>query len=123
MGSASNPNRRVPAKVVIPPINLWTYRGAMAAALWLALSELASGQERSAAARAEFQRLHPCPATGERRGPCPGYVVDHIRALACGGPDSADNMQWQTVPDGKLKDRVELYCRMPARGQAPPPVD
>lgn len=38
----------------------------------------------------------------------PGYVVDHIIPLACNGPDSVDNMQWQTIADAKAKDKVEL---------------
>ena len=37
----------------------------------------------------------------------PGYVVDHIRPLACGGADAPSNMQWQTVEAAKAKDRVE----------------
>jgi hypothetical protein len=59
---------------------------------------------RSAAARREFMREHACPATGKTTGACPGYVVDHVRALACGGADSPSNMQWQTVADAKEKD-------------------
>lgn len=65
---------------------------------------------RDRAARADFQRHNPCPANGQRRGPCPGYVVDHVIPLACGGPDRPDNMQWQTVEDGRAKDRLELNC-------------
>jgi hypothetical protein len=38
---------------------------------------------RSRAARADFQREHPCPATGRTSGACHGYVVDHIQPLAC----------------------------------------
>jgi hypothetical protein len=64
-------------------------------------------QPRNPAARAEFQRLNPCPANGQRRGPCPGYVVDHIVPLACGGADMPSNMQWQTEAAGKAKDRWE----------------
>ena len=37
----------------------------------------------------------------------PGYVVDHIRPLACGGADAPSNMQWQTIAEGKAKDRWE----------------
>lgn len=37
----------------------------------------------------------------------PGYVVDHIKPLACGGADAPSNMQWQTVAEAKAKDRVE----------------
>jgi hypothetical protein len=63
-------------------------------------------------ARAAFMRSHPCPATGRKSGACPGYVVDHIRPLACNGPDSPSNMQWQTVAEGKAKDEWERKgCR------------
>jgi hypothetical protein len=42
----------------------------------------------------------------------PGYVVDHIVPLACGGADSPSNMQWQTVAAAKAKDKVERKgCR------------
>jgi hypothetical protein len=64
---------------------------------------------RSAQTRAEFKRLHPCPATGKVRGRCPGQVIDHRHALCAGGMDSPDNMQWQTIADAKSKDRWE--CR------------
>jgi hypothetical protein len=64
-------------------------------------------RQRSAAAKAAFRRGHPCPATGQTGGACPGYVIDHVIALKRGGPDSPDNMQWQTVEAAKAKDRVE----------------
>jgi hypothetical protein len=34
-------------------------------------------------------------------------VVDHVIALACGGPDKASNMQWQTNAEAKVKDKWE----------------
>ncbi len=37
----------------------------------------------------------------------PGYIVDHIIALACGGADAPANMQWQTLAAAKAKDAVE----------------
>jgi hypothetical protein len=68
--------------------------------------------ERSKKAIRDFRGDHPCPATGNIRGACPGYVVDHIRPLCAGGPDQPSNMQWQTVPDAKKKDRLERQeCR------------
>ena len=55
----------------------------------------------------QFRKHHDCPSTGNQQGACPGYVIDHIYALACGGPDLPDNMQWQTKADAKLKDKWE----------------
>lgn len=66
----------------------------------------AKGQ-RSRSVRQAFQHQQPCPATGKTSGACPGYVVDHIVPLACGGADAPDNMQWQTVEAAKAKDRWE----------------
>lgn len=49
---------------------------------------------RSSAARNKFVKSNPCPSTGLRDGNCPGYHVDHIVPLACGGSDTPGNMQW-----------------------------
>lgn len=69
-------------------------------------------EQYRAAARAEFKRSHPCPVTGQPRGPCPGYVIDHVHPLCAGGPDRPANMQWQTVREAKVKDREERrMCR------------
>ena len=62
--------------------------------------------KRSAAAKDEFERESGYP---HGRG---GYVVDHVVPLACGGADAPSNMQWQTVADGKAKDKTErIGCR------------
>lgn len=37
----------------------------------------------------------------------PGYVIDHVVPLACGGADAPSNMQWQTVAAASLKDKTE----------------
>ena len=68
---------------------------------------LAAKEYRSREVTREFQRQHPCPSTGNTRGACPGYVRDHIWPLACGGPDSVANLQWQTIRDARAKDRWE----------------
>jgi hypothetical protein len=48
-------------------------------------------QQRSEAAKNHFKAVHPCPANGHNYGSCPGYVIDHITALACGGADAPDD--------------------------------
>jgi hypothetical protein len=78
----------------------------------LAAMASASAGDRSRTLRAEFQRLHPCPGTGAPRGPCPGYQVDHIEALVCGGRDELRNLQWLATGPHKEKTRVEVkLCR------------
>jgi hypothetical protein len=67
--------------------------------------------KRSGAAKDAFKREHPCPANGHTAGSCPGYVIDHVKPLECGGADAPSNMQWQTVVEGKAKDKTERYCR------------
>lgn len=86
---------------------------ALVIAAALALNGLAAeAVERDPKMRRWFQYTHPCPANGAKTGPCPGWVVDHVQALACGGRDHPDNMQWQTVEAAKEKDRQELKtCR------------
>lgn len=61
--------------------------------------------QRSDTARHAFARQ-----TGYPNGR-PGYVIDHIIPLACGGLDTPSNMQWQTIVAAKAKDKVERhYC-------------
>lgn len=67
---------------------------------------------RSAAARSSFHASNPCPATSNTRGPCPGWEVDHITPLKCGGPDAPENMQWLTVEQHRAKTKAEAkLCR------------
>jgi hypothetical protein len=66
-----------------------------------------AAEHRCRAVAREFQREHPCPSTGLTTGGCPGYRKDHIEPLACGGPDAAGNMQWQTIADARAKDQWE----------------
>lgn len=91
--------------------HVW-YLRAIVALLLVLLATSGHSASRSAAARAEFQRATPCPATGLRRGACPGWVVDHRMPLCAGGEDHPGNLQWQTVADAVEKDRHERrLCR------------
>jgi hypothetical protein len=67
--------------------------------------------KRSEEAKDSFKHQHPCPSTGRSSGSCPGYVIDHVRPLECGGADASSNMQWQTIAAGKAKDKTERSCR------------
>jgi 5-methylcytosine-specific restriction endonuclease McrA len=64
-------------------------------------------RNRSYKAKSLFKSSHYCPSTGRPKGSCPGYIIDHIKPLACGGADSPENMQWQTKQEAKLKDKWE----------------
>ncbi len=82
--------------------------------LALALTQSVDARERSQEAKDSFKYSHPCPSNGNNHGACPGYVIDHIKALACGGADDPSNMQWQTTEAGKAKDRWERKdCQTP----------
>lgn len=77
---------------------------------------VAQAAPRSPALRAEFMRANPCPSTGATRGPCPGWQVDHIEALVCGGRDELRNLQWLQVSEHREKTRVEVkLCRTRSR--------
>jgi hypothetical protein len=73
---------------------------------------LAAAADRSPAVRAEFRKLHPCPATGKQTGACPGWQIDHREALVCGGRDELANLQWLPVAEHREKTRAEVkLCR------------
>lgn len=49
---------------------------------------------RSQSELAKFKSIHPCPGNGANHGACPGWDIDHVIPLACGGCDVVENMQW-----------------------------
>lgn len=72
---------------------------------------------RSAEPVRAFRALYACPSTGRYAGACPGWALDHVVPLACGGCDAVGNLQWLPVETksaaGSLpKDRWErrVYC-------------
>ena len=78
----------------------------------------AYARERSEEAKDSFKYSHPCPSNGNNHGSSPGYVIDHVTALACGGADAPANMQWQSVAEGKAKDKWERKgCQISSSGR------
>lgn len=83
------------------------------AAITLALMLAAGAADaRDRSVPRQFQKIHPCPATGKRTAPCPGWQIDHRIPLKCGGADKIGNLQWLTIHDHKAKTRREArWCR------------
>jgi hypothetical protein len=103
-------------KMIFSALALIAMTAVSAAAFGDAQCEIARDKNmkiaRSAAVLNEFKRHNPCPSTDRRTGSCPGYVIDHIEPLCNCGRDAVDNLQWQTIEDGKVKDRWERrICR------------
>lgn len=94
-------------------MNYFTIAGFLCALIFLGVNDTQAGEiVRSREVLRQFQKLHPCPATGKRTGACPGYVKDHKRPLCAGGTDTVDNLQWQTKEAGLQKDELEWWvCR------------
>jgi len=79
---------------------------------------------RSRTVLREFKAIHPCPATGKSTGACPGWAIDHVIPLACGGCDAVVNLQWlpdeiKSASSPTAKDRFErrIYCRQKAASE------
>ena len=81
----------------------------------------ASGQIiRSSAVIRAFRKAHPCPVTNLTVGACPGWSIDHVLPLVCGGCDLITNLQWlpntiKSCAGAQCKDRWEqkVYCTQP----------
>ena len=52
---------------------------------------------RSQQVLAAFQKIHPCPSTGNTKGACAGWAKNHTLPLACGGCDAVFNLAWMPV--------------------------
>jgi len=95
---------------------------ALGAAFLMLATPAEAGPQPSRAAVAEFKRQNACPATGETRGACPGYVVALVQPLCADGEDAVANLQWQTAAEARAHGRwTREYCRFHRarlRGQA-----
>ena len=60
----------------------------------------------------QYKKTHPCPDTNKKNTSCQGYMITYITPLACGGQDTADNMQWElTLSDDQLKQKQYEKCQ------------
>ena len=63
-----------------------------------------------------FRKRHACPVTSAATGACPGWAVDHVIPLACGGCDAVSNLQWlpnalkSVAVTGKDRFERRIYC-------------
>jgi hypothetical protein len=72
----------------------------------------AAERQRPSNAEIHFRLANPCPSTGDTGGACPGYVIDRVIPVVCGGAEDPDNMQWQSLAEAREKDRWErIGCR------------
>lgn len=64
--------------------------------------------KRSSRVITAFRKIWACPSTGAHIGSCPGWAVDHVISLACGGADAVYNMQWLPLD---AKSCAADYCK------------
>lgn len=65
--------------------------------------------------RSEFQRIERIEGKSVVMyfQPCRGYLIDHIKPLACGGRHDPYGMQWPTQAEAKANDK---WQRMGCKG-------
>lgn len=65
--------------------------------------------KRSSAVLTAYKKLHPCPSTGltSSSAACPGWALNHVIPLACGGCDAVYNLAW--MPD-QIKSCSDPWC-------------
>lgn len=66
-----------------------------------------------------FRKIHQCPSTGLYNGACPGWAMNHVIPLACGGCDAVSNLQWlpndiKSSSSPHAIDRFERSINAPA---------
>lgn len=72
---------------------------------------------RNRAVAQRFERTHPMPDKCLNPDGTPRMrqirdcIVNHKKALECGGTDTVDNMEWQTYSESLKSDREEAKCK------------
>ena len=80
----------------------------LAVMLAMSLAAMAVALPRDAQERAAFRKANPCPVNGNVKGGCPGYQIDHKKALMNGGKDKPKNMQWIETEAHKAKTKKDF---------------
>ena len=78
----------------------------MVVIFWMLINVVAREYSSLVMGRNASEDVHGCLQLGYPKSR-PGYVVDHIVPLKRGGADTPANMQWQTIAEGKAKDKIE----------------
>lgn len=86
----------------------WFFIAGLFLALFAYLSFAA--EPRSKITTSRFRAQVACPSTGKFIGPCPGWVMDHLHSLRCGGKDVPENLWWQPLVEAQAKDLAEKQC-------------
>jgi hypothetical protein len=79
----------------------------VAVILSLLFSVNASASTRHTAQANAFRKANACPVTNKIQARCPGWVVNHIEPLACGGTDVPANMEWEQRAPSYKRDAFE----------------
>lgn len=79
---------------------------------------------RRADVLAAFRKVHQCPSTMLFTGTCPGWQMNHVVPLACGGADAVWNLQWLplSIKTGTNPHAVDRFERK-INASTPPQPD
>lgn len=77
---------------------------------WFASRPAEAATPRGKSATYQFRKHNACPSTAMYTGACPGWRMDHMHSLRCGGPDTPENLWWLTVEEHKAKLKPEAQC-------------
>lgn len=75
--------------------------------------------QRSQQVLVAFRKAYLCPSTKQSTGACPGWAIDHVIPLACGGVDAVYNLQWlpDQIKSGRGKYSKDHFERVVYGGQ------
>lgn len=58
----------------------------------------------------DYKARFPCPTTGKLQKSCPGWEIDHLIPLCCGGADVWTNARWLEADLHRLRHKDGVDC-------------